>query len=70
MYRLVWDIKLNTDQKNPTSNDHMAIADAILAGDVDKALKAYTKHHEHIIKTIAEMPDSAFVQDDVQYSCF
>ena len=60
MYRLAWDVELNPGSQKTTFNDHAAIAEAILAGDVKAALAAYTLSHQHAVKTISELPDSAF----------
>lgn len=63
MYRLVWDVKLAPGSKSSTMEDHKTLANAILDGDLKKALKAYDQLHEHVMGTIASMPDSAFAPE-------
>lgn len=63
MYRLVWNVNLNPDSNSSSVEDHIAIAKAILTGDVKKALSAYEKHLKHVTRTIEAMPDSAFMKE-------
>jgi DNA-binding GntR family transcriptional regulator len=63
MYRLASDVRLDPALKSSTVKDHLAIARAILAGNVKSALKAYERHFAHTLQCIETMPDSAFASE-------
>lgn len=63
MYRLVWDIKFVPNPDKSTVGDHLAVAEAVLKGDAEEAVKAYDRSLHRAQRVIEALPASAFASE-------
>ncbi len=62
MFRLWSDVQFARRGEDHTVDDHLAIAEAILDGDVGRSRRCYNLHVKHTLQAFAALPDSAFAK--------